>query len=93
MPPQVTQKQKCGACFSLLDLEVYHDSNQIKKKKAQISNKNLLSFPVGGNVPRKTYSSTAVTVVFLELLEPTHYPWKYPGAEGWGELAVMSQQK
>lgn len=45
-------KHERGTCFSLLNSEVYHDSNQISKKP-QISNKNLLPFPVGGNVPRK----------------------------------------
>lgn len=53
--------------------EVHHDSNQVlgKRKKKR---KKKLSISCGWQCTQKTYSSAAITVVFLEMLEPTHYP-------------------
>lgn len=50
--------------------EVHHDSNQVSGKKK----KKKLSISCGWQCTQKTYSSAAITVVFLEMLEPTHYP-------------------
>lgn len=50
--------------------EVHQDSNQVSKKQQQ----KTLVISCGRQCTQKTYSSAAITVVFLEVLEPTHYP-------------------